>query len=141
MIWWWRFFVRLPSFSTTDAVMKMRWIGVMLLQFTVVQPWLVGSLFGDLCRIWIWGMEFLNGDFNAIYIGLIDMGFVGRSPGLADYFESVVPGLIDLFGEIWVQHGPLEPLWKVMVGFKGLPRVKTFMWLVCHEITLTNERA
>ncbi|KAL4297850.1 hypothetical protein GQ457_12G028930 [Hibiscus cannabinus] len=37
------------------------------------------------------------------------------------------------------QYGPCENLWKTLNGFKGLPRVKMFLRLVCHEKILTNE--
>ncbi|KAK8600005.1 hypothetical protein V6N12_049867 [Hibiscus sabdariffa] len=35
-------------------------------------------------------------------------------------------------------HGPVEPVWKVIADFKGLPWVRMLLWLVCHERVLTN---
>ncbi|KAK9011962.1 hypothetical protein V6N11_040033 [Hibiscus sabdariffa] len=35
-------------------------------------------------------------------------------------------------------HGPVEPVWKVIADFKGLRRVRMFLWLVFHERVLTN---
>ncbi|KAK9045990.1 hypothetical protein V6N11_051893 [Hibiscus sabdariffa] len=37
-----------------------------------------------------------------------------------------------------VQFGPIEPVWKVIVGFKGIPCIKLFLWLLCHEKLLMN---
>ncbi|KAK8492328.1 hypothetical protein V6N11_066139 [Hibiscus sabdariffa] len=40
---------------------------------------------------------------------------------------------------VGVQYGPSEPVWKAIAGFKGVPRVRTFMWLACLGNVLTNE--
>ncbi|KAK8503513.1 hypothetical protein V6N12_066200 [Hibiscus sabdariffa] len=38
-----------------------------------------------------------------------------------------------------VQFGPTEPLWKAIPDFKGIPRIRTFIWLACLGKVLTNE--
>ncbi|KAL4271441.1 hypothetical protein GQ457_13G029380 [Hibiscus cannabinus] len=38
-----------------------------------------------------------------------------------------------------VQFGPTEPLWKAIADFKGIPRIRTFIWLACLGKLLTNE--
>ncbi|KAK8578762.1 hypothetical protein V6N12_069106 [Hibiscus sabdariffa] len=37
-----------------------------------------------------------------------------------------------------VPYSPVELVWKVIAGFKGLPRVQTFLWLIFHDRVLTN---
>ncbi|KAK9028235.1 hypothetical protein V6N11_068045 [Hibiscus sabdariffa] len=37
-----------------------------------------------------------------------------------------------------VFYGPFERVWRVIAEFKGLPRVRMFLWLVCHERVLMN---
>ncbi|KAK8984515.1 hypothetical protein V6N11_047736 [Hibiscus sabdariffa] len=32
-----------------------------------------------------------------------------------------------------IQSEPLEHVWKTIQDFKGLPRIKHFLWLLCHE--------
>ncbi|KAK8487404.1 hypothetical protein V6N12_037537 [Hibiscus sabdariffa] len=32
---------------------------------------------------------------------------------------------------IGVQFGPVEPIWRAIVVFKRISRVKTFIWLTC----------
>ncbi|KAK9046568.1 hypothetical protein V6N11_052454 [Hibiscus sabdariffa] len=34
---------------------------------------------------------------------------------------------------------PFELIWKAIAAFRGIPRVKTFLWLVCHGKVLTND--
>ncbi|KAK8592862.1 hypothetical protein V6N12_044955 [Hibiscus sabdariffa] len=41
--------------------------------------------------------------------------------------------------QLGVQSGPLEPIWKTIQAFKGLPHIKLFLWLLCHEKLLSNE--
>ncbi|KAK8497602.1 hypothetical protein V6N12_066956 [Hibiscus sabdariffa] len=38
-----------------------------------------------------------------------------------------------------IPYGPLERIWRVVAEFTGLPRVQTFLWLVCHGKLPTND--
>ncbi|KAK8489442.1 hypothetical protein V6N11_000377 [Hibiscus sabdariffa] len=57
--------------------------------------------------------------------------------------------MVDAFGAILkhsvyggcttgVQLGPIKPIWKAIAQFQRLPRVKVFLWLLCHAKILTN---
>ncbi|KAK9010915.1 hypothetical protein V6N11_043782 [Hibiscus sabdariffa] len=37
-----------------------------------------------------------------------------------------------------VHHGPTEQIWTTVSRFKGLPRIRYFLWLLCHGRILTN---
>ncbi|KAL4336136.1 hypothetical protein GQ457_07G003110 [Hibiscus cannabinus] len=37
-----------------------------------------------------------------------------------------------------VRFGPTEAVWAVVNRFRGLPKIRTFLWLVCHSRILTN---
>ncbi|KAK9029846.1 hypothetical protein V6N11_031291 [Hibiscus sabdariffa] len=36
------------------------------------------------------------------------------------------------------QFGLVEPVWEVVGQFRGLTKVRTFLWLLCHSKILTN---
>ncbi|KAK8506642.1 hypothetical protein V6N12_073595 [Hibiscus sabdariffa] len=36
------------------------------------------------------------------------------------------------------RHGPTEQIWRTINRFKGLPRIRYFLWLLSHGLILTN---
>ncbi|KAK9012030.1 hypothetical protein V6N11_040100 [Hibiscus sabdariffa] len=37
-----------------------------------------------------------------------------------------------------ISFGPVEPCWPVIARYKGLPRIRTFLWLACLERVTAN---
>ncbi|KAK9035158.1 hypothetical protein V6N11_077207 [Hibiscus sabdariffa] len=76
------------------------------------------------------------------YSGSLDQGIALRS-GMTRGWIHTSNGNNQVRSAYWsrlgVQSGPLGPIWKTIYDFKGLSRIKVFLWLLSHEKILLNE--